>query len=484
MALKIHKIFFICLYKLQFLNNITHIKFNFSNLNKENNNINVLYFTNIFKHIKFFEIENIKNSYCFLNKVITFKSNSINNIKRLNLTDVNIKMKNEEILDYNIYNSISFPELTNLKYLLLQKVNLSILCLNEIISKNSNLIRIVILNCCNNNTSLYDEKKYAKLLKKKLKNCNELNYVGFNNNNFSTYLTNQIVYILIEIFFRSNKIYLIDCEYPNNNEGNEDKNSIFEFPKKFKECTNIISKIDFNRHLNIKFNPSLSYYIKKNKRIIEVSDYLQNEKKIIGLNYEKIKLSLYNSNNSSISYNIKTIMRKYYQKNITKYVQIFYSFTSIINIHKNNNEKYKFIEKITIFFQKDNSGTLFGDRIISSILSFFPCAKIISFKNVYFENKKIKLLTADEVYELFHNKNNKNDNNNKNDKNDDFEFVLFGEKNIDLSLFKEKESCLKEIRFNNCHFDGCLIGKDITQEIEKKITSYLGKNAIRIIYVE
>ena len=125
--------------------------------------------------------------------------------------------------------------------------------------------------------------------------------------------------------------------------------------------------------------------------------------------------------------------------------------------------------------------TLFGDIIILKILSFFPCVKIISFKNVYFEKDKIELFELSDIIELFHNKNDKNQENNK---KDCFEFVLFGDKNKDLDLFKNGESCLREIRFNNCRFHHCLIGKDITQHIEKTIKSYLGKNDIRIIYVE
>ena len=489
--LKKYKIFFGFLSKIKFINNITHIKLklcdvdnqiNGIHLNKEN--FNVVYFNNFFKNINHLEIEKITNSLCFINKLITYANNSINNVTKINLSDINIKMNNEEIIDYNIYNSLSFPELTKLKYLSLVKVNLSVFCLNEIISKNCNLIRIVVLHCSNNNISLYDEKEYAKLLNKSIKNCKELNYVNFNKNNFSIYLINQIVYIFIEIFFKSDKIYFINCEYPINNEKNDGKNCIFEFPKHLKECTNIVNKNDFNKYLTIKFNPSLSYSIKKNKCIVEVSD-LQNEKPIKGINFEKIKLALDNSYYQLNSNKLKKIMRQFYQKGITKYFQIFWScpkraLMNTIKIHKNNDEKYESIEKVTIYFE-DEGETLFGDRIILKILSFFPCVKIISFKNVYFEKDKIELFELSDIIELFHNKNDKNQENNK---KDCFEFVLFGDKNKDLDLFKNEESCLREIRFNNCRFHHCLIGKDITQHIEKTIKSYLGKNDIRIIYVE
>ena len=489
--LKMHKIFAGILKKIQYINKITHIKFKIANLDKQikdihlnKENFNELYFNNFFKNINHLEIDNIENSLCFINKLLSYDNNLISNVTKINLSNINIKMSNEEIIDYNIYNSLSFPKLTKLKYLSLVKINLSIFCLNEIISKNSNLIRIVILQCSNN---LYDKKEYAKLLNKSIKNCKELNYVNFNNNNFSIYLINQIVYTLMEIFFKSNKINLIYCEYPINKE-NYDKNCIFELPKHLKKYANIIDKKDYNKYLTIKFNPALAYSIKKNKCIIDVSS-LQNKKTLKGINYEKIKLTLDSWDNDLNSNKLKKIMRKFYQKGITKYLQIFCSFPkrSLMNffhLHKNkDNEMYKSIEKVTIYFQdEDSSGILFGDRIILSILSFFPYVKIISFKNVHFRKYKIKLYTESEIFDLFHNKNNHQRENK--DKNDYFGFVLFGVKNKDLDLFKNKEIYLREIRFNNCYFKGILIGKDITQEIEETINSYLGKNVIRVIYVE
>ena len=480
--LKNYKIFIEFLEKIKFINNITHIKFKISNLDdqiKDNHlnkeNFNILYFSNFFKYINHLEIDTVMNSLCFMNTLVCYTKNSISNVNKINLINLNIKMSNEEIIGYDINNSLSFPELNNLKYLFLVKVNLSIFCLNEIISKNSYLVKLVILQCSNNNINLYDEKEYAKLLNKSINNCKELNYVEFNNNNFGIYLTNQIVYILIEVFFKLNKINLIYCGYPNNtdinNKENDDQNNNFEFPKCLKECMDLINKEDFNKYLTIKFNPSLSYRVKKNKRIIDISNYLQNEKIINEINYEKIKLTLYISDSPSISNNIKKIMQNYYKKDITKYLQIFCSFKngelSPMVSKKSKNEVYKSIEKVTIYFQNEESIIpLFGSRIISSILEFFPCVKIISFKNIDFKNdNKIFREYFDDI-------------------NESLELVLFGEKNKDFSLFKNKECCLKEIRFNNCYFYNHFIEKDITQEIEIKIEAYLGKNAIRVIYVD
>jgi hypothetical protein len=234
---------------------------------------------------------------------------------------------------------------------------------------------------------------------------------------------------------------------------------------------NLINKEDFNKYLTIKFSPSLSYRIKKNKRIIDVSNYLQNENIINKIDYEKIKLTLYISDSPSISNNIKKIMQNYYKKDITKYLQIFCSFKNgelspIVN-QNNKKEVYKSIEKVTIYFQNEDSIiSLFGIRIIASLLAFFPCVKIISFKNINFKNdNKIFREYFDDI-------------------NESFEFGLFGEKNKDFILFKNKECCLKEIRFNNCYFYNHFIEKDITQEIERKIDSYLGKNSIRVICVD
>ena len=56
---------------------------------------------------------------------MSYDNNLISNVTKINLSDINIKMNNEEIIDYDIYK-------------------------NEIISKNSNLVRIVILQCSNN----------------------------------------------------------------------------------------------------------------------------------------------------------------------------------------------------------------------------------------------------------------------------------------------------------------------------------------------
>ena len=164
-------------------------------------------------------------------------------------------------------------------------------------------------------------------------------------------------------------------------------------------------------------------------------------------------------------------MESYYQKNTTKYFQIFSSnqnaeLTPEYNIkHKNN--KYSLIEKFTIFFQNEEETiSLFGNQIILAIISFFPFIKIISFKNINFQSDTQKFKPHfDEVSECL-------------------EMVLFGKKNKDFSLFKNKENCLKEIKFSNCYFSNNLITKDILDEIETKISTFLGKKIIKISFVE
>ena len=130
--LKKYKIFVGFLQKIQYINKITHIKFKISNLDNQIKDIhlnkeifNELYFNNFFKNINHLEIDNVENSLCFINKLLSYDNNLISNVTKINLSDINIKMNNEEIIDYDIYK-------------------------NEIISKNSNLVRIVILQCSNN----------------------------------------------------------------------------------------------------------------------------------------------------------------------------------------------------------------------------------------------------------------------------------------------------------------------------------------------
>ena len=466
---------------IKFIKNINHIKFNFSDIdNKIDENIldkkliNKFYFLNFFQNINHLEINKIENSFGFINKLILFENNSINNVEKINLNNISIKIHNEELLNYDNYNSLCFPKITNIKYLFLYKVNLSIFCLNKIINENINIIKLVINNCSNNNVSLYDEKEYINNVNKNINNCKEIKYIEFNNNNFSMFLNNKIIYNIIELFFNIyNKIDFISCGYPFNiNEKNEKENQI-EIPNYLKECPDSIFSDNFNKYLTIKFSPSFSYHIKKNKRIIEISNYIQKENDTIlnDLKYEKIKLNLYNLDNSSISNNIIKIMQKYYQKNITKYLQIFASFknaelTPIYN-KNNKNETYNSIEKFTIFFQNDEAIiTLFGNHIIFSIISLFPNIKVISFKNVNFKNDGPKFRE------------------NFDDINECFKLVLFGNKNKDLALFKNKNYFLKDIRFNNCYFCNILITKDILNEIEKSIKSYLGKSIIRFSLIE
>jgi hypothetical protein len=58
----------------------------------------------------------------------------IKNIEKVNLSNINIRINNEIILNYDNYNSLMIPNFANLQYLILYKVNLSIFCLNEIIN--------------------------------------------------------------------------------------------------------------------------------------------------------------------------------------------------------------------------------------------------------------------------------------------------------------------------------------------------------------
>ena len=147
--------------------------------------------------------------------------------------------------------------------------------------------------------------------------------------------------------------------------------------------------ISKEKFLKIRFNPSFIYHIKANKRTIEISNYIKDKENIKQIKYDKIKLCLYNTDNPSISNNIKKLMDNYYKKdNTIKYLQIFSSFKSgELNQIKNLTNEYPSIEKFTLFFQNEEENiTLFGNKIILSILIFFPCVKIISFKNINFQN--------------------------------------------------------------------------------------------------
>ena len=134
---------------------------------------------------------------------------------------------------------------------------------------------------------------------------------------------------------------------------------------------------------------------------------------------------------------------------------------------RSKNEKYPSIEKFTIFFQNDEETiSLFGNQIIFAIIVFFPCIKTISFKNINFQNDIQKFReNFDDLGECFEN-------------------FLFGKKNKDFVLFKNKDNCLKEIKFNNCYFCNNLITKDILDDIENKISSFLGKKIIKISFIE
>ena len=164
-------------------------------------------------------------------------------------------------------------------------------------------------------------------------------------------------------------------------------------------------------------------------------------------------------------------MQIYYKKNITKYLQIFVSFKNaeLTPIYNKNdkNEKYNSIEKFTIFCQnEEETVSLFCNQIIFTLLSFFPKITIISFKNANFKNDSQKFRE------------------NFDDINECLELIFFGKKNKDFALFKNKNNCLKEIRFNNCYFCNHLITKDILDETEKKINSYLGKAFFKISFIK
>ena len=111
---------------------------------------------------------------------------------------------------------------------------------------------------------------------------------------------------------------------------------------------------DKEKYLKIKFSPSYVYHLKNNKRTIEVSNYTKNNENINQIKFDKIKLILYNTDNPSISNNIKRVMEKYYKKdNSIKHLQIFASFSNgELNQTKNENSEYQSIEKFTLYFQK------------------------------------------------------------------------------------------------------------------------------------
>ena len=478
-------IFFKILSEIKYIKNLTHIKFNFSSVDTKidnnylENNFNVLHFLNFFKNITHLEIDKIEKSFNFLNKLISFENNLIDNIEKINLNNISIKINNEELLNYDKSNSLFIPNFNNLKYIFLSKVNLSIHCLNEIIKQNNKLIKFIMNNCSNNNISFYDEKEYNTLINENINKCKEMKHIEFNNNNFSIFLTNKIMFNLVELFFhKNNKIYFISCGYPLGikfNENDMQDNSI-EISNSLKYCPDFIFSENFNRYLSIKFSSSVTYHIKKNKRIIEISNYVskENEKILNELKYEKLKLTLYSSDNFSITNNIKKTMENYYQKNITKYLQFFISFKNAEltpptqdKNNKNENEKYTSVEKFTLFFQgEDEPISLFCNKIIYTIFFFFPAIKKISFKNVNF------------IHDIQKYRENFDDINKY------LELILFGKRNEDFRLFKNKNNCLKEIKFYNCYISNNLITKEILDEIQTHIFSYFKKNIIKITLYE
>ena len=164
-------------------------------------------------------------------------------------------------------------------------------------------------------------------------------------------------------------------------------------------------------------------------------------------------------------------MQNYSQKKVTKYLQIFSCLKNVeltpLYSSKNKNDIYPLIEKFTIIFQcEDEPITLFGSKIMSAIMEFFPCVKIISFKNINFQSDSVKFReNFDDISDRFH-------------------LVMFGKKNEDFILFKNKNCFLKEIKFYNCYFSNNLLTKDVFDDLENNIYSYLGKKVIKITLTE
>ena len=347
--------------------------------------------------------------------------------------------------------------MNNLKYIFLTKINLSIHLLSEII--NNDIIRLVINDCSNNNISLYDENEYVAKINKNINNCKLVKHIEFCKNDFSDNFINKIIQNLINLFFNKNNcVYTISCGF------------IREFD--FRDIYNLLNDnsnffIDRPRYLKIKFNSCFSYLINRNKKLIEVSNYvnINDINSIKNIYYEKIKLCLYSTDNPSISNNIKKVMENYYKKDCTKSLEIFASFDNgELNKSINLNNEYSSIEKFTLFFSNDYNGyTLFGNKIILSILIFFPNIKVISFKNVNFQNDDKKFRE------------------NYDDLKTCFELILFGEKNEILSFYKSKKIHLEEIKFSNCYYYQHSIKQYILDEINGSI--YFNKK-IKLTFAE
>ena len=440
-------IFFDFLSKIKYIKNLNHIKFKISNADEilidSNKLLNNIYFINLFQNITNLEIDKIEKSFYFVNALINYEHNLINNIEKINLNNITVRNKDEISLKYDDYNSLLFPNITNLKYIFLTNINLSISFLNEIINNNKNLIKIAINNCSYNDIVNYDENEYVEKINKNINNCLFLKHIEFNKNNFNENFTTKFITNLISLFFDNNNIYMISCGFI--------KEIYFEdiYNDLIKYSNNILDK---EKYLKIRFSPSFIYHINKNKRIIEISNYIKNISFLKKLNYEKIKLCLYSTDNPNISNNIKKVMENYYKENRVKYLQIFASFQSgELNQINNSFNEYNTIEKFTLYFQyNDNIITLFGNNIILSILIFFPCIKTISFKNINFQND-------DKIFREYFD-----------DLQISLELMLFG-KNTDniFNFFKKqnKKIYLEEIKFNNCYYYKNIIDKDILNEI-------------------
>ena len=458
-------IFFDFLYKIKYIKNITHIKFNLSNTDEKIDNKlfeNNLPFINFYKNINHLEIDKIEKSFYFFNRMLNYENNCINNIEKINLNNINIRTKDDIILKYDDYNSLIIPKITNLKYIFLTKVNLSISFLNDIISNNKKLIKLIINHCTDIKNNI-EEKDNYELFNKSINNCINLTHIEFNNNNFSNIFITEIIKNLISLFFDiNNNIYLISCTCDLINLKNIFNHLI--------QYSNISLNNNKERFLKIKFSPSFIYHINKNKSIIEISNYLNNNNSIEyikKIKYEKIKLCLYNTDNPSILNNIKKVMDIYNNKNSLKYFQIFATFKNgEINYINNLEQEYINIKKFTLIFQNDEEAVnLFGNKIIFSILIFFPCVKIISFKNINFQNDDKKFR------EYF------------DDLKTCFELILFGEKNEIMNYYinKEIKLDLAEIKFCNCYYYKNSIDKYILNEINT--IKYLGKK-IKLSFID
>ena len=307
-----------------------------------------------------------------------------------------------------------------------------------------------------------DEKEKVESIIKNINNLRYLNHIEFNKNNFSDYFTEQIIKSLITLFFdKENNIYMISCGFFHET----DLENIYNHLNNYSniEC-------DKEKYLKIKFNHSFTYNIKKDKRIIEISNYTKNIEQIKQMKFDKIKLVLYNTDNPSISNNIKKVMENYYKKdNSIKYLQIFSSFGDCeLNQIINLKNEYSSIERFTLYFHNDEEAiTLFGNKTILSILVYFPFVKVISFKNINFQNDDKKFR---EYYD---------------DLKSSFELMLFGKKNEILTWIKNRniKISLEEIKFSNCSYYKNNVSKYILKEIEVGINSYFEKK-VKLSFIE